>query len=192
MSVNNFPVFRKEDIVTQELNGEVLIYDLKNHNAYCLNETSAMVWQACDGSKSAAQIASALGEKLDQNISEDYVWLAIDQLKEKQLVDCPADRPVFAGMNRREVIRKVGLSTLVALPVISMLAAPTAAQAQSGGVCGTAACSCTFNNNVQPRCQANGQQCPPAGTPGGQCACIVIDVSTCAPGTACAGRCGPA
>lgn len=28
----------------QELENEVLIYDLKADNAFCLNETSALVW----------------------------------------------------------------------------------------------------------------------------------------------------
>ena len=43
------PKARKENLVVQESNGEVLIYDLDTNKAFCLNETSALVWQACDG-----------------------------------------------------------------------------------------------------------------------------------------------
>ncbi len=49
---NNFkPTQRKAELVIQELNGEVLIYDLGRNKAFSLNETSALVWQACNGEK---------------------------------------------------------------------------------------------------------------------------------------------
>ena len=51
MDKNFKPSTRKSDIVVQKTGEEVLIYDLKVDKAFCLNETSALIWQACDGKK---------------------------------------------------------------------------------------------------------------------------------------------
>ena len=126
------PLSRTNDIVVHNLNGEVLIYDLKINKAFCLNETSALVWQACDGTKSVSEISQSLSKKLSEPANEDLVWLALDQLKQENLL-ANSEEIVsnFSGMSRREVIRKVGLGTMIALPIVSGLIAPTAAMAQS-------------------------------------------------------------
>ena len=50
--MNKLPIARNKDIVVQTLDKEVLIYDLNTHKAYNLNETSSIVYQACDGKTS--------------------------------------------------------------------------------------------------------------------------------------------
>ena len=136
------PLSRRENIVVQEYGNEILIYDLTIDKAYCLNNTSALVWQACDGSRTIGEISSHIGKKLKSPVSEDFVWLALEQLeKENLLVKTPAAENPLAGLSRREAIRRVGLASLVALPVIASLIAPTAAHAQSGG-------GCFGNNNL--------------------------------------------
>lgn len=133
---NRNPRGRTDDIVVQELNGEVLVYDLRDNRAMCLNETSAAVWQACDGSSSVAEIAKKFG-------NEDLVWLALDQLKKEKLLDHAPETNVFEGMSRREVIKKIGMGTAVAIPVIAGLVAPSAASAVSCGVACQAQGDCT-------------------------------------------------
>ena len=142
MKSQNKPVRRKDDIIVQELNGEVLIYDLKANKAVCLNETSSLVWDACDGNQSVSEISQAIGKKLNSPANEDIVWLALDQLKKEKLIANGAEVvSKFDGMSRREVIRKVGLGTMIALPLVTSLLAPTAANAQS--TC-AGACTCTI------------------------------------------------
>jgi hypothetical protein len=138
------PLSRKNDIVVQDLNGEVLIYDLKSNKAFCLNETSALVWQACDGTKSVSEISQAISNKLSEPANEDLVWLALDQLKQENLLDNSEEVVSnFAGMSRREAIRKVGLGTMIALPFVTGLIAPTAAMAQSlAAICAASTCDC--------------------------------------------------
>jgi hypothetical protein len=169
----NKPLSRKEGIVVQELNGEVLIYNLNDNKAFCLNETSALVWQLCDGNKSVSEISQAVGTKLNAPVSEDLVWLALDQLKnEKLIANSEEIVPDFNGTSRREVIKKIGLTSVVALPFVSSLIAPTAAQAASpapGNACnavvanatglgGTCPDNCTGQpcNNGQNTCAADG------------------------------------
>jgi len=148
------PVSRKDDIIVQELKGEVLIYDLKINKAHCLNETSAIVWQLCDGNNSVADITKKFSRELNSPVTEDFVWLALDQLKQENLLSNSEEIvPEFNGMSRREVIRKVGLGTMVAIPIVSGLIAPTAAQAQSG-TCTSPANGCRNDGdcNAAPRC----------------------------------------
>jgi hypothetical protein len=157
------PVGRKSDLIVQEHDKEILIYDLQTNQAFCLNETSSNIWRACDGTRSIAEIANSHG-------GEDVVWLALRDLKENRLLEDSTEIPNrFHGMSRREVIKKVGLGTMVALPVIASLIAPTAAHAAS---CTATAdrnqgCPCSPPNGAQNQC-APGLFCRNAGG-GGTC-----------------------
>jgi hypothetical protein len=137
MKKNSLPKARKTGLVVQDLNGETLIYDLDTHRAVCLNETSALVWQNCDGTKTVKQLGDVLANELKNPTSEDLIWLALDQLKKENLIENKEDlEDKFKGVSRREVIRKVGLGSMIALPIITGLVAPTSVMALTcGGRC---------------------------------------------------------
>jgi hypothetical protein len=120
------PKARQNDIVIQTLKDELLIYDLTIHKAYCWNETSALGWNLCDGNNSVSDISRSLSRKLKSTISEDLVWLALNELKKDDLLAKSQEiNDKFDGLSRREVIRRVGLASMIALPVIASLVAPT-------------------------------------------------------------------
>jgi hypothetical protein len=126
------PNARKDKLVTQELEGEVLVYDLQTNKALCLNQTSASVWQNCDGKKDISQIAGSVGKQLGYVISEEVVWFALSQLEKENLLANEEKMPdKFNDLSRREVIKKIGFTSMIALPVISSLVAPMAVSAQS-------------------------------------------------------------
>ena len=126
------PIQRKDNIVLQKLENETLLYDLKTNKAFCLNETSAMVWEFCDGNRSVSEMSREMSKQLKTLVSEDFVYLALDQLNKDGLLEhCDERNNYFAGLSRREAIRKVGFASVVALPVISSLVAPEASMAQS-------------------------------------------------------------
>ena len=166
------PTTRKNDIVVQEVSGETLIYDLKSNKAYCLNETSALIWQLCDGKRTASEISDEMSIRVKAQISEDFVWIALDQLNKDGLLEGEiSDR--FVGLSRREVIRKTGFASVVVLPLVSSLVAPNAANAQSGGMpllsnCSTCTsgsqCTSTRCVNVTPFTGA--QVCVPTSNAG--------------------------
>ena len=136
MSQNKKPVSRKEGLVVQDLNGEVLVYDLNTHKAHCLNETSALVWNACDGTRDLGELREYASAKMNSSVTDDLIWLAIDQLKKEDLlIDAPDTKTYFAGMSRRQVIKRIGVGTAIAIPIVTGLVAPPAAHAAS---CGTA------------------------------------------------------
>lgn len=131
--MTNYPNSRKTNIVVQDLENEVLIYDLSINKAYCLNQTSALVYQLCDGTKTVSEISDLMRKKLKTLVSEDLVWFAINELKNENLLE-EGDKLAnnFTGLSRRDVIRKIGLGSMVALPLISSIVAPKAIHAASG------------------------------------------------------------
>lgn len=145
MDNSQYPVARKSGLVVQEMPDEVLVYDLNSNKAHCLNQTAASVWKACDGKTSISEIAAHFGK----GASEDLVWLAIDQLNESQLLESQIQSK-FKGQSRRDVIKKIGLASIVAVPVIASLVAPQNA---------LAAQSCNCVNNTQCTTGPNAGHC---------------------------------
>src|SRR5687767_12078449 len=114
------PVACADDIVVQEIDGEVLIYDLKENKAFCLNHTAALVWRECDGKKNTLEIAKSLEKQLGTTIKEEFVWLAIDQLSKEKLLEKEVITEI-SGLSRREAVKKIGLASMIALPIVAML-----------------------------------------------------------------------
>lgn len=139
MNDSRLPLARKSGLVVQESADELLVYDLETDRAHSLNETAASIWRSCDGSMSAREIAELPG---NENLSEEIVWLAIDQLSEKDLLDSKVETK-YTGQSRREAIRKIGLATFAALPVIASLAAPSS-------VLASASCACAVPGDCAP------------------------------------------
>jgi hypothetical protein len=134
MKSSQIPVARKEGLVIQETTEEVLVYDLNSNKAHCLNQTAAFVWKSCNGNNSVPDITKLFEKETGSVVHEDLVWLAIDQLNEKNLMEAELSAK-FAGRSRREVIKKIGLAAVVALPVVASLTAPTSALASTSCAC---------------------------------------------------------
>lgn len=147
------PKARKQKLVVREFAGELLVYDKKRHEAHCLNSTAALVWKQCDGRTSVTEIARRLAKELTGDgkpVDERLVWDALDQFRRRHLLEekleVPAGMLIKGGLNRRQVMRALGL-TIVALPLVTSLVAPTAAEAGSclngGATCATSAQCCS-------------------------------------------------
>jgi coenzyme PQQ synthesis protein D (PqqD) len=134
MNNSEFPAARKSGLVVQDMPDEVLVYDLESNKAHCLNTSAARVWRACDGTRSASDIARVYEMESGDKVTEDFVWLAIDQLSENSLLE-KSIKPNFAGQSRRDVIKKIGFASMVAIPVIASLVAPPSALAASSCLC---------------------------------------------------------
>lgn len=155
------PIARKENLVIQELNDEVLIYDLRENRAFCLNSTAAIVWQACNGKSTIAEIGEKIG-------NEDFVWLALDILKKENLIEDDFGSK-FAGVSRREVIKKIGLGVMMTLPAVSSLVVPGSVYAQSscvnpGGLPAAVGVVGNHPSSVQCRRRMENQCCSDAVT----------------------------
>lgn len=156
MNKTQNPMARKEGLVIQEMPDELLVYDLETNKAHCLNQTASKVWKACDGKSSVKEIANLFDGK-----NEDLIWLAIDQLQENDLLE-KEHQLDMQGKSRRELIKKVGLASVLALPVVASLTAPSS-------VLAAASCNCTTPANCA------GTNCPSStncdNAPGGTSLC---------------------
>jgi Coenzyme PQQ synthesis protein D (PqqD) len=158
MKSSQVPVARKEGLVIQEASDEVLVYDLTSNKAHCLNQTAAFVWKSCDGNNSINEITKLFENEMGSAVHEDLIWLAIDQLNDKNLLEKELTSN-FAGRSRREVIKKIGLASVIALPLVASLTAPTSVMASTSCACVVpgdcitqSTCPSTVNCNGTGRC----------------------------------------
>ena len=138
------PRARKEGLVIEGLPDEVLVYDLKRDKAHCLNPMAALVWRHCDGETSVAEMVRLLQAELKTPVDEELVWFALDQLEKSFLLQERQTRRLRGRLSRRELVRRLGLTAGVTLPLITSILAPTVVEAascaHSGMSCATVAC----------------------------------------------------
>lgn len=164
------PVARTESLIVKEVDGETLVYDLKTDKAHCLNDTASRVWKYCDGRKSVSEIAQLLSAESNASVSDEVVWLALDELKRFKLLDQVTAKPAhLSGITRRQAVRALGMAAIV-LPMVTSLVVPTA-MAQ-GSLLPNGAC-CHSPGDCQSHCCDT--------IPSGICDCTVPTSDPCGP-----------
>jgi hypothetical protein len=142
------PKAKTTEIVEYELDEELMLYDLATNKAYTLNKTLKIVYKSCNGKETFDDL------KRHHKFTDDLIYFSLDKLKTSGLLE-EYVHDHFGNLSRREIIKKVGLSSMIALPVISSLIAPTSASAASGR--GTAgyfqACQTDDDCSVMFTCQ---------------------------------------
>src|SRR4030095_1520036 len=113
------------------------------------------IWRRCDGKTSVRCLAADLEKELSAPVDEAVIWLALKQFSKARLLDIPIPNSPAVGISRRDLLRRAGVIATVALPVVTSIIAPKAAQAAN--------------------CLASGQPC----TASAQC-CSGICNTTCA------------
>jgi hypothetical protein len=149
------PRARTSDLVVKELGDELLVYDVARQKAHSLNRVAAAVWRACDGTRGVAALRLAAGES-GQAVPREVVQYALQTLGQAKLLEGPIGE---GGLTRREVMARLGTAAAVALPLVTTITTPTAAQ--------TVSC---FKENQGPCTTV--QQCCPGVCGGGNCICV--------------------
>jgi len=124
------PKARVKDIVVQEIEDEILVYDFITEKANHLNKISSTVWKRCDGKTTLSEIVEVLSRQLKHEIEEDFVWIALDELDKVSLFEDGLNKNDFVSLSRRNVLMRYAL-TAVLLPSVVSLIAPQAVSAQS-------------------------------------------------------------
>jgi hypothetical protein len=118
------PEARKDALLVEELQDETLVYDTKRQKAFCLNRTTAAVWQKCDGNTSTEQISRRVCDELgidrgkDPDAGLDLIELALNRLARARLLSESSCAGLQAPRySRRELARRIvymgGFVTLV-------------------------------------------------------------------------------
>ncbi len=155
--------------VTQQVADELLIYDLKRNKAFCLNKTAASVWESCDGIRTPGKIRRKLEKAFGVNLSDKFVLFSIVQLYKYGLIETdPAITLVSVGISRRLLLREIGKTTAIALPLIASVVSPRPAQAQSACLPQPSGCQCVNGYSSGQDCTGDTQfnNCGPG------CRCI--------------------
>ena len=149
------PAAVAKNLVVQELENETLIYNLTTHQAFMLNETSSIIFNACGSEQTFADL------KTKYKYTDELIYLALDELeRENLIVDYKGG--YFGDVSRREAIKRVGLGTMIALPVIAGLVAPRAVNAVSSpppSDCVQTDDVCIADNFTQSNCCNQNERC---------------------------------
>lgn len=117
---------KRKDTIVRQVGDEFLVYDLKTNKAHCLNRIAAEVWMLCDGKTTVAEIVRKVGET-KSSVDEAVIELALSRLQEAGLIDQDSGaEPMIPS--RRVALRKMATAAL-ALPLVTTILVPTAAQA---------------------------------------------------------------
>lgn len=154
MNGNSMPMARFNDLVINDVDEGLLIYDEFSHTIHHLNAVSRDVWRASTGEATAADIAR------DTNLSVDLVRVALAELNACDLLAekrAPTDLPALRS--RRSFVRQAAVAS--AIPAIVSVSAPIAARASSPGsttmTCGLVVPGCSnFAVCCTSHCRGNG------------------------------------
>ncbi len=165
------PKARAEGVVSEEVAGEVVIYDGRTQMAHCLSAEAAAVWERCDGRLSLSELAQQLA------LAPDVVERAVEALHDCGLLD--EDPAPSRGYSRREAAVKLAKAggAAFAAPLIYSAAVGSAASAASTHVpngCKVAGCTASCNTPgstaVNSRCASGFCYCSTVPTTAFRCA----------------------
>jgi hypothetical protein len=168
------PKARERDLVVESVDQELLVYDLERDRGHCLNDTAALVFEHCDGTRTAAELAAHLSAETGREIDEEVVERALARLGDEGLLEEPVRAPANGrDWSRRQVLVRVGVAGAAAgvgLPVVKSIVAPTAAHAQS---CIPENASC----GALPTCAARIPCCPGLSCLPGEVDCVCTNLT---------------
>jgi hypothetical protein len=133
----DLPRGRRDDLLTTNLDDEVVIYDPESKQAHSLNRLAVAVWNHADGSRSIEDLQRLASDDVGVPVDQASVWLALRKLERARLL---TEKLGTGGpMTRREVLHKAGRlgATAMVTPIIASALVPMAAAAASPGACAT-------------------------------------------------------
>jgi hypothetical protein len=171
------PRARCDGLIIEEIGAELLIYDLERDRGHTLNESAALVFRHCDGRRGVRDLAGLLSEVTGGPVDESVVLRALQRLDDAHLLEAPvpAERHQWS---RREALRRIGMAGAaagLAVPVVSSIVVPTAAEAQASctpntQMCGTVVLPGGCVPSAAPCCA--GLLCQGPSLNGAPCTCV--------------------
>jgi len=122
---------RKSGLTIERIDSELLVFDPETDEVHSLNESSALVFDMCDGSSTTEEMRARLPE-IGLPADPEIIELALAELDEASLIEV---QPALAASNvtRRTLTRRLGLSAVAValIPVVETILAQPAAAAGS-------------------------------------------------------------
>lgn len=144
------PKAKSNNLLTEEVAGELLVFDVNNNRAHCLNASAAAIWRHCDGTRSIESLAGHLFPKLQAADSARLVAVGIERLRRRRLLEDSPSSQATVDLSKRQMLKKAAIIAAaagVAAPLVSTVLAPTSAYAfsciPSGLMCSASAQCCS-------------------------------------------------
>jgi len=136
-----YPVGRTDQVLTEQVGDELVVYDELAQKAHCLSPEAASVWRCCDGTNSEAELAEDLG------LSPYMVSQALAELDEANLLVRAGSGTLLPNISRRQMIKVagVGAGAAVAAPLVFSVPVAGAANLCSKAKCSTSQTGQTFD-----------------------------------------------
>ena len=132
--MTDLPRSSRQHISVQKIGREMLVYDERRHMAFCLNQTSSVIWELASGERTLDELVTIVSAALNTPLSRELVALAVAELREQELIEAAHVSNSEAPVSRRDLLVKLGVASAALLPAVASIVAPTAAQAYSGCV----------------------------------------------------------
>ena len=128
--------FQQRKLIARRIGDELLLFDEQTSTAHCLNGIAGEMWMTCERESSAIEVIEVLRPNWP-DIEEEVVWASLSKLAAEGLLETTVQENISTG--RRELIRKLGFTAAVVLPIVmtSVLIPPAAAAASPCGMTGS-------------------------------------------------------
>jgi coenzyme PQQ synthesis protein D (PqqD) len=125
------PKARRTDLIVNRVADETVVYDTTTAKAHALNPAAALVFENADGETSTERLAAIMASELGTPADEELAEMALQRLSRAGLLTEQFTPRAGPGkITRRQMMKRLGVAAL-ALPLITSIAAPTPAMAQS-------------------------------------------------------------
>jgi hypothetical protein len=108
----------RKGVLSQEVDGEIILIDTNMQRTHLLNNVAALVWRSCDGQKNVAEIAHAL------QLDIDAVLTSLRKFESAGMLEKGFPSPIERALSRRTLIAKVATAAVVALPQVVSVSLP--------------------------------------------------------------------
>ena len=152
------PVARTEEIIVEELDSDLIIYDTKSNRAHALNPLAARIWKHCDGQRTVSDLKDLFAAETPDNA----VVNCLLQLKRLHLLN-PGS--IVSGdltaLSRRQLLRKVAIGAAAAAVMVPMVTSILAPSAMATASCQAINATCTGGKPCCPPlvCSATTGKC---------------------------------
>jgi len=122
----------KANLLFEELEEEILVYDVDRHRVHSLNPVAAFLLRNASGDLTIRELADAYGKVVGSSVPDQLVHLGLERLQRARLLKEGEFAPIPGrpedSRTRREAIRRLALLGL-AIPTVMTVVTPTPAQA---------------------------------------------------------------
>jgi hypothetical protein len=102
------PLARKGNLFSVNLPEEVIVYNKSDNKVHCLNKIAAAIWESCDGTRTADELAEIVEARLGAPPDLQVVQLALEELERAELLEPgTAVVPDAALASRHEAVPKI-------------------------------------------------------------------------------------